>query len=337
MNASHEAAWWSPLPSGQAACQLCPIGCRLREGQTGPCGTRRNRGGVMEPLHYGQVVSLGVDPMEKKPLYHFHPGRPILSTAAPGCNLHCLFCQNWSISQEGGQRTHAMAPEELAALARREQAVGVAFTYSEPLVWFEFVRDASRAVAQAGLRNVLVSNGFLNAEPLAELLPTIHAANIDLKAMDDRFYRKICKARLAPVLAAIDQCLAGGVHVELTNLIIPGHNDQPEQLQRLIGFVADRQQRHGRAVPLHFSAYRPAWKMDAPATPRATLLRAHELARKDLDWVYLGNVPGHEGRDSHCPACGETVVERSGYAAQVRLADGARCPGCGTDLPFVVA
>ena len=337
MSAPVPAVWWHALPSGQAACELCPIGCRLRPGQTGPCGTRANREGVMEPLFYGQVVSLGCDPMEKKPLYHFHPGQSILSTAAPGCNLHCLFCQNWSISQEDGQRTHTLGPVELAELARREKAVGVAYTYSEPLVWFEYVRDASRAVAEAGLCNVLVSNGFLNPGPLAELLPTIDAANIDLKAMDDRFYRKICKARLDPVLAAIRQCLVAGVHVELTNLIIPGHNDGTDQLGRLVDFVAGLEQEFGRAVPLHFSAYRPAWKMDAPPTPRSTLLRAFELAGGRLDWVYLGNVSGATGRDSACPSCHRVVVTRSGFKARVELDDQGLCPGCGEGLPFVLA
>jgi pyruvate formate lyase activating enzyme len=330
-----EAAWWTPQPNGQAACDLCPIGCRLRPGQTGPCGTRLNQDGTMLPLHYGQVASLALDPMEKKPLYHFHPGRPILSVAAPGCNLHCLFCQNWSLSQQSGQATRSLAPEDLVQLARAEGAVGVAYTYSEPLVWYEYVRDATRAVSAAGLQNVLVTNGFLNADPLADLLPHIHAANIDLKSLDEVFYRKICKASLEPVLAAVDQFLAAGVHVELTNLVIPGHNDDDAQLSALIGQVAAWQDRHGRAVPLHFSAYRPAWKMDAPPTPRATLLKALEMARRHLDWVYLGNVGGDEGRDSSCPHCGLVVVGRSGHRAEVNLAAGGKCPDCGAGLPFI--
>ncbi len=330
-----EAAWWEPQSNGQAACHLCPIGCRLREGQTGPCGTRANQGGVMRPLHYGQVVSLGVDPMEKKPLYHFHPGRPIMSVAAPGCNLHCLFCQNWSISQEQGQRTVAVEPEDLIATARREDSVGLAYTYSEPLVWYEFVRDCARAVRTAGMKNVLVTNGFLCREPLAEILPEIDAANIDLKSMDDRFYRKVCKARLEPVLAAIRQFLEAGVHVELTNLVIPGHNDSDEQLMALVDFVAGLEQGSGQPIPLHFSAYRPAWKMTAPATPHATLLRARNLARRKLEWVYLGNVPGREGRDTHCPHCGVVVIGRGGTQAQLDLTAAGACGTCRGPLPII--
>lgn len=331
-----EAAWWDPLDNGQAACTLCPVGCRLRPGQTGPCGTRANRQGRMAPLHYGRIVSLGIDPIEKKPLYHFHPGRPILSTAAPGCNLHCLFCQNWSISQERDQPTEQASPDQLAAAAGRAGSLGLAYTYSEPLVWFEFVRDTSRAVRAAGLKNVLVTNGFLNPGPLAELLPLIDAANIDLKSMDDRFYRKICKARLEPVLAAIRQFLAAGVHVELTNLVIPGHNDTDAQLERLVDFTAGLEAEFQVAVPLHFSAYRPAWKLTAPPTPRATLLRARELARRRLAWVYLGNTTGQEGRDTACPGCGRLVIQRSGFAARVDLTPEGCCPGCGEALPVVV-
>ena len=331
------AAWWQPLENGQAACTLCPIGCRLREGQDGPCGTRANLQGTMVPLNYGRIVSLGLDPIEKKPLYHFHPGRSITSAAAPGCNLHCLFCQNWTISQEKDLPTQEISPEQLAQIAVRENSVGLAFTYSEPLVWFEFVRDTGRASHAAGLKNVLVTNGFLNPEPLAELLPLIDAANIDLKSMDDSFYRKVCKARLDPVLAAIRQFVAAGVHVELTNLVIPGRNDSDEQLQHLVDFVANLEQQYSVAVPLHFSAYHPAYKMTAPATPRATLLRALAIARRQLTWVYLGNVAGSEGRDTHCPDCGRAVIVRSGFQATVSITPEARCPDCGCGLPIVLA
>ena len=324
------AAWWRPMANGQVACDLCPIGCRLREGQTGPCATRANRQGVMEPLHYGRIVSAGVDPIEKKPLYHFHPGRPILSVAAPGCNLHCLFCQNWTISQNGEARTTEASPEDLVRTALAEDSVGIAFTYSEPLVWFEFVRDTAKLAREHGLKNVLVTNGFLNPEPLAELLPWIDAANIDLKSMDPVFYRKVCKAQLPPVLAAIRQFHAAGVHLELTNLIIPGHNDSEAQLAELVDFVADLD----RQIPLHFSAYHPAWKMKAPATPRDTLLRAFELASRKLPWVYLGNVSTSVGRDSICDHCGSVLIDRSGYGGESRLTSTGQCTGCNRQFRF---
>jgi pyruvate formate lyase activating enzyme len=325
------AAWWRPQPNGQAACDLCPVGCRLREGQAGPCGTRANRGGVMAPLHYGRIATAALDPIEKKPLYHFHPGRDILSVAAPGCNLHCRFCQNWTLSQQPEAPTRPAAPADLVAAARQQGSVGIAFTYSEPLVWFEFVRDTAVAARAAGLAVVLVTNGYLNKEPLAELLPLVDAANIDLKAMDDRFYRRVCKASLAPVLRAIEQFVAAGVHLELTNLVIPGHNDDDAAIETLVDFVAGL----GRPVPLHFSAYHPAWKLTAPATPRETLLRACEQARGRLDWVYTGNLSSAAGRDSHCPSCGTLLVDRAGYRGVSRLLPDATCPGCRAPQPFV--
>ncbi len=326
------AAWWRPLDNGQVACDLCPINCRLREGQTGPCATRVNHGGEMIPLHYGRIVSAAVDPIEKKPLYHFHPGRSILSLAAPGCNLHCMFCQNWNISQDGDARTEKTSPADLVAMAQAEESVGIAFTYSEPLVWYEFVTDTAEIAREKGLKNVLVTNGYLNPDPLAEILPWIDAANIDLKSMDDLFYRKVCKARLEPVLAAIRQFKDAGVHLEITNLVIPGHNDSDDQIGALVDFVAGLDPE----IPLHFSSYHPAWKLNAPPTPVETLLRARDLAGKKLKYVYLGNARTNEGRDTACPECQTVVIERSGYAGIAKMVDGNRCPGCNAQLPVVV-
>ncbi len=326
------AEYWRPLPNGQVACDLCPIGCRLRPGQDAPCGSRANRQGTMVLLSYGQVVSAAVDPMEKKPLYHFHPGRDILSVAAAGCNLHCRFCQNWTISQRHESPARQTTPEALVTAALQAGSVGIAYTYSEPLVWFEFVRDTAVLARRSGLKNVLVTNGFLNREPLAELLPVIDAANIDLKSMEDRFYRRICKARLEPVLDAIGQFHAAGVHLELTNLLIPGHNDADEQIRALVEFTAGLD----AEIPLHFSAYFPAWKMDAPPTPTSTLLRALEIARSRLAWVYLGNAAVNEGRDTVCPDCGEVLIKRAGFRAVSRLEGRPVCPGCGRKVPVVL-
>ena len=327
-----KAAWWHSVSGGAVACELCPIGCTLNSGQKGPCGTRANVEGAMQPLHYGELVAAGMDPIEKKPLYHFHPGQQILSVAAPGCNLHCLFCQNSSISQGRNSSTEFATPKQVVEAALAQGSIGIAYTYSEPLVWFEFVRDTAIEAREAGLKNVLVTNGFLNSEPLAEILPWIDAANIDLKSMDDDFYRKICKAGLQPVLAAIGQFHAAGVHIELTNLLIPGHNDSDDQIRKLVDFVAALD----RNIPLHFSAYHPAWKMDAPPTPPGTMLRALEIAGKKLPWVYLGNVNGKEGRDTHCPECGEWVIERATFRARVRLKKNGRCEGCDRQLPVIM-
>ncbi len=328
MTATVQAAWWRPARKGAVVCELCPLGCRVRDGRDGPCGTRGNRGGEMRPLQYAEVVASGLDPIEKKPLYHFHPGRQIFSIAATGCNLHCAFCQNWNISQERDGTSQRLAPAAAVAMAAECDSVGIAYTYSEPLVWYEYVRDTARLAREAGLRNVVVTNGFLNPEPLAELTPLLDAANVDLKSMDDAFYRKICKARLRPVLDAIERLHAAGVHLEITNLVIPGHNDTDAQIEALVDFVVGLD----RAIPLHFSAYRPAWKLRAPPTPAATLLRAAALAREKLDFVYLGNVTLAGASDTVCPGCGVTVVRRGGYTAEVLLDGEGGCPSCGRGI-----
>ena len=331
-----EAAWWETLEDGRVQCRLCPIECRLEPGRDGPCHTRGNRGGRMTPLHYGEVAAAGLDPIEKKPLYHYLPGARILSVAAPGCNLHCRFCQNWELSQDQDRRDRyagaPVSPDRLVEEALACGSGGIAYTYSEPLVWYEFVRDTARLARDAGLKNVVVTNGYLQPEPLAELLPLLDAANIDLKSMDDDFYRRICKASLDPVLSAIRDVHAAGVHLELTNLLIPGYNDADDQISMLVDFVAGL----GRDIPLHFSAYHPAWDFDAPPTPVETLRRAAGLARRKLDHVYLGNVRTRDGSNTICPGRGATVIERGRAAPRIRLTAEAACPDCGTRLPVVM-
>ncbi|MBU8869406.1 MAG: AmmeMemoRadiSam system radical SAM enzyme [Gemmatimonadales bacterium] len=343
------ALWWHPLENDELACELCPVGCRLSSGQDGPCGSRGNRAGTMVPLHYGRIISAGMDPIEKKPLYHYYPGSSIFSVAAPGCNLHCLFCQNWQISQTSSRTTNgttngakgrevvasttSASAAELVDAALRQGASGIAYTYSEPLVWYEFIKDCAALAKEHGLKNVLVTNGFLNPRPLADLLPLIDAANIDLKAMDPEFYRDVCQGSLEPVLAAIRQFHAAGVHLEVTNLLIPGYNDSEAQVDQLVDFVGSL----GPEVPLHFSAYRPSWKLDAPPTPRSTLIRAREQALQSLDWVYLGNVGGEVGRDTVCPDCGSPVVIREGFRAEVNVLSGGLCSSCGRKLPIITA
>ncbi|MFO7654337.1 MAG: AmmeMemoRadiSam system radical SAM enzyme [Candidatus Krumholzibacteriia bacterium] len=324
------ARYWHVLPDGRIACDLCPVGCKLREGQDGLCRTRGVTGGRLVAHQYGLVVSAGVDPIEKKPLYHYHPGQPILSVAALGCNLHCEFCQNWTISQRGQGPTTRMSPEDVVAAAHETGSFGVAYTYSEPLVWFEFVLDTARRVRTAGLKNVVVTNGYLNAEPLAELLPWLDAANVDLKGMDERFYERVCHASLQPVLHTITAMHRAGVHVEVTNLVIPGHNDSDEHLRDLARFLGDLDP----DLALHLSAYRPAYKFDAPPTPAATLRRAAGIARERLRHVYVGNLHVDGATDTVCAACGRVLVRRLGYRTRTDLAAGPSCPGCGAAAPI---
>lgn len=311
-------------------CLVCPHGCRIAAGQVGVCRQRQNEDGKLWATNYGQVSAYNLDPIEKKPLYHFHPGSWILSVGTVGCNLACGFCQNWQISQ-GDVPTTYLSPEQAVAAARREPGnLGLAYTYNEPLMWYEWVRDTAPLIRQAGMKNVLVTNGFINERPFAELLPYLDAINIDLKAMRPDFYREVCRARVEPVLAAIRQAVAAGPLVELTNLIVPGYNDSDEDLQQLIDWVAAL----SPDIPLHFSRYFPAWHFQAPATPVETLQRAYRLARQKLHYVYVGNVTGAGGEDTQCPTCGETVITRRGMAtSSVRLQDG-RCPRCHTELPI---
>jgi len=285
----------------------------------------------METLAYGRLAAMALDPIEKKPLYHFHPGSPILSIAARGCNLHCSFCQNWGISQETTGPVDQMSPRDIVDQAVREGSIGIAYTYSEPLVWFEFVRDTAQLVREAGLLNVVVTNGFLEPEPLAELLPWIDAANVDLKSMDDGFYRRICKARLAPVLDSIRAFHAAGVHLEITNLVIPGFNDADDQIKALATFVAGVDRR----IPLHLSAHRPVWKLAAPSTPSATLLQAARIARSSLDHVYVGNVRLDGEADTRCSGCATVVIRREGSIPRSSLSPDGTCPNCGAVVPGV--
>lgn len=325
-----EASYYEKLKVETVQCHLCPQECKINEGKSGFCGVRSNHGGILYSEIYNHMLARNLDPIEKKPLYHFHPGRSILSIGTRGCNQSCLFCQNWQMLETGSPGTY-ITSDDVAAMAGRDNSVGVAYTYNEPTVWFEFVLECARKVRERGLANVLVTNGSVNPEPQEELLPWIDAMNIDVKSMDPGFYRDICNSRLKPVLEVCRRAKSA-CHVEITNLLIPTLNDSDELIGELVDFVAGL----GRETPLHFSAYYPCHKMTIEPTPIETLLRAYEIGRKELDYVYLGNIRGGDGGTSLCPGCGATVVERNGYITRADGLEGGRCAGCGIDLPFVV-
>lgn len=283
---AREAQFWKLLDGSVLQCSLCPHRCRMKDGAVGLCGVRRNKGGRLYAENYGRVASVALDPVEKKPLYHFHPGEFILSAGTVGCNLSCSFCQNWSISKDVKAPTEAITAEELVRLAKKQHSFGIAYTYNEPLVWYEFVREAAALAKKEGLANVLVTNGFIMPEPLGELLPFIDAANIDLKSIRDDFYRQVCGGRLAPVQETI-KTMASSCHVELTNLIIPGLNDTDDDLSALVDWIAENP---GPDTPIHFSRYFPSYKMDRSPTPVDVLRRAEAIARRKLKNVHLGNV-----------------------------------------------
>lgn len=319
-------------------CTLCPKGCELAEGEIGDCRVRGSDGRRIRSLVYGRPCALHVDPVEKKPLFHFLPGTSILSVGMPGCNLHCKHCQNWRISQAGADAAggEEVSPEEMVRLAERKGLSAVAYTYTEPLVAYEYVLDCCRAARAAGLRNALVTAAYVNPEPLRELCRHVDAANVDLKAFSDDFYREVCGGRLAPTLKAIETMKAAGVWVEITNLPIPGLNDSPDEIRRLCDWILDRL---GAEVPLHFSRFFPQHESKGLSpTPPSTLRRAREIARSaGLRFVYLGNFPDEEGGTTRCSVCGAVCIERRGFGAVRCRLEGGRCPGCGAGLPGIWA
>lgn len=284
-----EAMYYHAREKGVVTCELCPRGCVIKPGHKGFCRVRENREGVLYAVNYGKYTALALDPIEKKPLYHFFPGSSILSIGTFGCSFHCSFCQNWQIAHHASEG-EKITPQGLAFLAKeavQQGSIGVAYTYSEPLMWYEFLLDAAQEVQKAGLKNILVTNGFIRPEPFDRLLPFIDALNIDIKGFTGEFYQKIAKGEFAPVLAVAEAAYHAGKHLEITTLLIPGLNDSIEEVERLVAWVAERL---GPEVPLHFSRYFPNYKMDLAPTPLETLERARNIAGKKLKYVYLGNV-----------------------------------------------
>lgn len=280
-----EARYYEKLESKKVKCKLCPHGCILPQGSTGFCRARKNVDGKLYSLNYGYISSIAFDPIEKKPLYHFYPGSSILSIGTFGCSFRCLHCQNFEISQLT-PNVFEVETEKLIALAKKDpKCIGIAFTYNEPTIWFEYVMDVAKAFKQEGLKTVLVTNGYLNEEPLNDLLEVIDSANIDVKAFNEEFYKKICSGDLESVKRFVEIC-AKKIHIEITTLIIPTLNDRDEEIENLAKWIASIDDR----IPLHLTRYFPRYKMTLPPTPKETLMRLREVAKKYLVNVYLGNI-----------------------------------------------
>jgi len=282
-----KALYYESLDKDRVKCLLCPNFCVISPDHLGACGVRKNIKGELFTLVYNEATSLALDPIEKKPLYHFHPGEFILSVGTKGCNFKCPYCQNWHIAQDLSAPTQSVTKESIIEKAKETNSFGIAYTYNEPFIWYEFVLDTAKLAKKNNLKNVLVTNGYVNPEPLKEMLPFIDAMNIDLKSIDENFYKKYCKGKLAPVLETI-KASHKACHIELTNLIIPGLNDSEDQLTRLIDWVHSNL---GPDIPLHFSRFFPCHKLTTiPPTPPETLKLAERLARGKLKHVHLGNI-----------------------------------------------
>jgi pyruvate formate lyase activating enzyme len=310
------------LENKKVRCQLCFHECIIDESKDGLCFARRNIDGKLIATTYGELVAANLDPIEKKPLYHFHPGEEILSVAANGCNLACPFCQNAEISR-GKTSSRYVPPEKLVEIALEAHSKGIAYTYTEPLIWFEYLLDSSRVARERGLYNVIVSNGTINEKPLTELLPYIDAANIDIKG-DNEFYRKALKGDRDSTVRTIRILHNAGVHIEVTLLLIPGRNDSDEQINEVISYIETLDQR----IPFHISRYFPHNLYPAPQTPMETMLRAYELTKGRLLYVYLGNITFEHGNNTYCPACGALIIERTGYRVNIVGIRDGYCSSC---------
>ncbi|WP_419786916.1 AmmeMemoRadiSam system radical SAM enzyme [Pseudodesulfovibrio sp.] len=328
-----EARLWEPLKNETVTCRLCNHFCAIRPGERGKCGVRENRNGTLYAINYGQIAAVNLDPVEKKPLYHFQPGSRTFSFATMGCNFRCTFCQNWTLSQppseDGRIEGRAATPEQLVAEAVRLGAASISYTYSEPTIFFELMQDTARLARAQGLKNIMVSNGFMSRECLDELRPDIDAINVDLKCFTESFYEELTGARLAPVLNNLKYIKHTlGWWLEVTTLLIPGKNDSPAELDRLTDFLATE---IGTDTPWHISRFHPDYRLtDCGATGRDSLEAAYAMGKsKGLEFVYIGNLPGANRQQTLCPGCGAMLVDRSGFTASGSLVREGRCPHCG--------
>ncbi|MBC8485439.1 MAG: AmmeMemoRadiSam system radical SAM enzyme [Bacteroidetes bacterium] len=320
--------------NGKVQCLLCPHKCIISEGKRGSCRVRKNENGQLISENYGQVCSLHFDPIEKKPLYHFFPGKTIFSVGSVGCNLHCKFCQNWEISQTGVEEypnLNYYTPEEIVNMAKeRKDNFGIAYTYNEPAVWYEFMLDIAKPAKLQGLKNVIVTNGYINPEPLEELIPYMDAFSIDLKALSEDFYRKFTSSGLEPVLNTLKTIKKYGKHFEITNLVITDTNDNVKEFSRMVDWLTNEL---GKDTVLHISRYFPTYKMNKEATSVSKLRQLFEIASNKLNYVYIGNIRTGEGQNTFCHECNHLVINRVGYFTEASGLDNTgKCIHCGKQI-----
>ncbi len=328
-----QAYLFEKLTNKKVQCKLCHHRCVIKKDQHGICQVRQNRDGTLVSLVYGKVVARNVDPIEKKPLFHFYPGSLSYSIATVGCNFKCTFCQNADIAQMPADHPGAIignyvTPDEIVSAAQGHNCRSIAYTYTEPTIYFEFAYDTARLAHEHGLLNLFVTNGYMTRDALDMIGPYLDAANVDLKAFNDAYYKTYCGARLAGVKETLIAMKSRGIFLEITTLVIPGLNDDPEELAGLAGFIAGSL---GTDTPWHISRFHPTYKLtDRPATPVQTLMRAHEIGvRAGLKYVYTGNVPGGESENTFCYACGKVLIDRWGFNVSNYAIVNGKCKYCG--------
>jgi pyruvate formate lyase activating enzyme len=324
-----EAGFYEKLPNKKVKCKLCPRECVIDDRERGYCGVRENRGGTYYTLVHSRVCAANIDPIEKKPFFHFHPGTLAFSIATAGCNVNCKFCQNWEISQVRPEQVTGdyMPPRRVTEIARQNRCRAVAYTYSEPVIYYEYMSDTAAAAREAGVKSVVVSGGYIQQEPLKRLCACVDAIKIDLKAFSEKFYKEVVNGELKPVLETLAAIRAAGTWNEIVYLVIPGLNDSEREFAGLAKWVKAEL---GPDVPLHFSRFYPQYLLkNVPPTPVATLERAKAIADTEgLHYVYVGNVPGHPGESTYCPKCRKPVVRRAGYSVEAIEIRSGKCRYC---------
>ena len=333
-----EALFYRKLDKNKVECQLCPHECILNDGKLGICGVRRNVNGILVNETYERVAAIHYDPIEKKPLYHFYPGSIILSLGGIGCNLSCSFCQNCELSQADVDSyswfRHYTVEDVVDMAYDQPQNIGLSFTYNEPTIHYEYMLDIARDAKDRDLKTTMVSNGFINPGPLKQLIRYMDAFNIDLKAFTDDFYKKHTKSSLDPVLHTLKLIREYHKHLEITNLVIPTLNDDEQVFRKMIDWIYNEL---GKSTVLHLSRYFPHHKMTIPSTPVSTLEKLYNIAREKLHFVYLGNVAGSDGQNTHCPECGKVLISRLGYGIKMEgITPSSKCKGCGAFIEGMV-
>jgi pyruvate formate lyase activating enzyme len=331
-----EALHYDKLENMKVACRLCPRECQVADRERGYCGVRENRERVYFTLVHSNVCALNVDPIEKKPVFHFLPGSKAYSIATAGCNIECKFCQNWEISQFRPEQVRSvrLSPEKVARLAKAERCRSIAYTYSEPVVFYEYMLDCCKAGHKESVKSVMISNGYIKEKPLRELVLHLDAVKIDLKAFTEKFYRELCSGELAPVLKTLEILKDEGIWFEIVVLIIPFQNDSREEVKSMCGWIVEKL---GDSVPVHFTRFHPTYKIkDLPRTPLETLEGAYDTALEEgLKFAYIGNVPGHEAENTRCPSCGKVVIERTGFRILDKKITSGACAFCSEKIPGV--